>query len=97
MLVTEFLEQSLTSRQKEFAQSMFIESRLFQDLYKGVTREPANMQQAIDLFASYHDQLGNIIRTERPDLIELASQIEDTPDDLERISIWVGLYKVSGQ
>jgi hypothetical protein len=93
MSVVQLLEASLSTRQKEFAKSMFVESRLQQDIYKAIYRQPSGMLDKINLFDKYKDQLGNIIRMERPDLIDLAIQIELTEDSLERIAIWATQYK----
>lgn len=91
-MVTTTIDEALSSRQKEFAKSMFVDSRLTQDLYMTRLREPANMNEAIALMEKYRDNLGAVIRTERPDLVSLAIAIDNTDDMLERVAIWASQY-----
>ena len=86
------INSALSTRQKEFAKSMFVDTRLTQDLYKSIVREPASMDEAIALMEKYRDNLGAIVRTERPDLVTLAIALDNTDDMLERVAIWANGY-----
>ncbi len=96
-MVTDTINSSLTTRQKEFAMSMFVDSRLTQDLFMTRKREPSNMDEALALMEKYRDNLGAVVRTERPDLITLAIALENTDDMLERVAIWASQYTPTRQ
>lgn len=93
--ITNELEAVLTKTQKEFAKSMFIDTRLTQPLFSHIIREPAGLQDSLDRFDQYKFSLGNVIRKERPDLSSLAKDIDETQDTLERIALWAIQFQPS--
>jgi hypothetical protein len=92
MLVTESIDAAIPLRHKEFAKSMFIDSRVTQDIWGHSLREPAGMDKSLLVMAQYKDNIGQVVRKERPDLIQLATAISATVDMMERIAIWATMY-----
>jgi hypothetical protein len=90
--VCKTIDAALPARHKEFAKAMFIDSRLTQPILKHTIREPAGMDESMALMLKYKDNIGIIIRKERPDLVSLAGAISASPDMLERIAIWSTMY-----
>lgn len=90
--VTDSIDAAIPLRHKEFAKSMFIDSRLTQDVWKHSLKEPPGMDNSLAVMAKYIDNIGQVIRKERPDLIQLATAISASVDMMERIAIWATLY-----
>lgn len=93
----DILEGALTPEVKEFAKSLFFDTRITQDIYTQILKEPKGVDQAIAIFKQYSPMAGRVIRNERPDLVDLAQDMDSVLDPLERIALWATKYKSSDQ
>jgi heterodisulfide reductase subunit A-like polyferredoxin len=87
------INAAIPFRHKEFAKSMFIDSRLTQDIIKHTIKEPPELDKSLTLMLKYKDTISLIIRKERPDLVQLAIALDQSQDMLERVAIWAMLYQ----
>ena len=92
MILINLINESLTTEIKEYAKSLFFDTRISQPIGDHILEEPPGFFDAVAVFKKYHDMLPKSLKHERPELHTLALHLEDTDDDIERIAIWASEY-----
>lgn len=79
----------LTKPVRAYAKSLYIDTRLKQDLYKQHLREPRAFNKAIKYLREYHKDFPEAVRSSGPSTYNIFIAVQNTPDDLERMGLWV--------
>ncbi len=86
--IVQEIEASLSPKLRTWVGSLFIDTRLTQDVLVQSLREPAGFQTALLVFEKYHGVLGKVARDQFPAKYETALALEATEDNIERMAIW---------
>lgn len=82
------ISELMTPKVREYAKSLFMDSRLTLSIYSQPFRKPKGWDEALSKFKEHHPFIPSIIRKLGPDKISFFSELNGTEDDIERMAIW---------